>query len=127
MEHVSDDLLERYALNRTSESETGYVEEHLLICDDCRKRFIATEEYVTATQQALRAFVTELIASHETKEGTVNLFVRCVGDKWAAHIAGPRIEGGMTFDTREEAENHCRRAFQEMFPEHRCDERCRNG
>ncbi|HET8547463.1 MAG TPA: hypothetical protein VFL57_05650 [Bryobacteraceae bacterium] len=124
MEHVSDDLLERYALARTSEPETAYVEEHLLICEDCRERFVALEEYTTALQGALRSFATELIASHESEGQPVNLFVRAVGDKWIARISGPRLEGGITCATRAEAEAYCHRAFREMFPEHRCGSAC---
>jgi anti-sigma factor RsiW len=124
VEHVSDDLLERYALDRTSESETAYVEEHLLLCDRCRERFASEEQYTTAIRGALRAFATELIAAHEVEGRPVNLFVRAAGPRWIARISGPRLEGGMSFESREEAEAYCRRAFRDMFPEHRCGPGC---
>jgi hypothetical protein len=124
VEHVSDDLLERYALNRTSETETAYVEEHLIICAQCRERFVGVEQYATAVQGALRSFATELIASHEVAGRAVNLFVRAAGAQWIARISGPRLEGGMSFATRGQAEAYCHRAFRDMFPEHRCGPGC---
>jgi hypothetical protein len=124
VEHVSDDLLERYALNRTSEAETAYVEEHLILCEVCRQRFVAAEVYATSLQGALRAFVTELIASHEGDERPVNLFVRSAGDRWIGRISGPRVDGGMSFQSRAEAAEYCVRAFREMFPEHQCGPGC---
>jgi hypothetical protein len=124
VEHVSDDLLERYALNRTSDSETAYVEEHLIVCEQCRDRFVTVEQYTRAVQGALRSIVTELIASHEVEGRSVNLFVRPAGDQWIARISGPRLEGGMSFAARAEAEAYCHRAFREMFPEHQCGAGC---
>jgi hypothetical protein len=124
VEHVSDDLLERYALNRTSESETAYVEEHLIICEPCRERFVSVEQYTSAVRGALRSFATELIATHQVEGRPVRLFVRATGDRWIARISGPRLEGGMVFGTRREAEAYCHRAFHDMYPEHKCGRGC---
>ena len=124
MEHVSDELLERYAINRTVESETAYVEEHLIVCEECRERLVSLEQYTTAVRGALRSFVTELIATHDVDGRAVYLYVRSAADGWVARISGPGLEGGMMFRTRAEAERYCQRAFRDMFPEHVCGGGC---
>jgi anti-sigma factor RsiW len=37
-DHVCDDLLWKYSIGVLEEPELGQVEEHLLICQDCRAR-----------------------------------------------------------------------------------------
>jgi hypothetical protein len=46
--HVSDDTLERYAMQTLPESESGPLEEHILICPDCREGLQAEIDFVTA-------------------------------------------------------------------------------
>ena len=46
--HVSDDTLERYAMQTLPESESGPLEEHILICPDCQERLQAEIDFVTA-------------------------------------------------------------------------------
>jgi hypothetical protein len=38
VEHPSEDLLERYSMGRLTEAEVAPLEEHLLICGECRNR-----------------------------------------------------------------------------------------
>jgi anti-sigma factor ChrR (cupin superfamily) len=38
VEHPSEDLLERYFNGRLTEAEVAPLEEHLLICGECRNR-----------------------------------------------------------------------------------------
>jgi hypothetical protein len=45
--HVSDDTLERYAMQTLPESESGPLEEHILICP-CREGLQAEIDFVTA-------------------------------------------------------------------------------
>ena len=52
MAHISDDDLERYAIGTLPETELAPLEEHLLICSDCRDRLEATERYVVAMRAA---------------------------------------------------------------------------
>jgi hypothetical protein len=44
--HILDDDLEQYALNRLPDSAAGKVEEHLLICEDCRRRLDETDQLI---------------------------------------------------------------------------------
>ena len=52
VDHPSDDDLERYAIRTMPDSEIGQLEEHLLICPECRARLDETEQYVTAIRAA---------------------------------------------------------------------------
>ena len=52
--HVADDVLEKYLLERLPEVELASVEEHLLVCPKCQTQAEETEEFILATQAALR-------------------------------------------------------------------------
>jgi hypothetical protein len=55
VQHVTDNTLERYAMRTLPRHKIGPLEEHLLICSDCRNRLeaeidIATALHVVATK-----------------------------------------------------------------------------
>jgi len=52
--HVADDVLEKYLLQRLPEAEVACIEEHLLVCPKCQTQAEETEEFILATQAALR-------------------------------------------------------------------------
>lgn len=52
MEHISEDGLERYAMQTLPESEAGPLEGHLLVCGDCRERLQTMDEYLAAMRSA---------------------------------------------------------------------------
>jgi anti-sigma factor RsiW len=51
--HIDDDRLELYALNRLPEPEAAPVEEHLLVCEECRERLAGWDVYVVAMRGAM--------------------------------------------------------------------------
>jgi hypothetical protein len=51
VQHVTGDSLERYAMQTLSESEVGSLEDHLLICPDCRERLQPEIEFVAAMRE----------------------------------------------------------------------------
>jgi anti-sigma factor RsiW len=51
--HTDEERLEGYSMGRLSESEAAPVEEHLLICDECRERAERLDTYRRALQAAL--------------------------------------------------------------------------
>ena len=53
--HIAEETLERYAMARLSEAELVPVEEHLLLCQDCRERVAWLEDFVCAMRSAGRA------------------------------------------------------------------------
>lgn len=50
--HISDEMLEQYAMERILDPESEALEEHLLICPECRDRLQTMEEYVAAMKSA---------------------------------------------------------------------------
>ena len=53
--HAPDDVLEQYSLGTLPEEEAELLEEHLLICQECRDRLEATDAFVDATRKAALA------------------------------------------------------------------------
>jgi anti-sigma factor ChrR (cupin superfamily) len=54
-DHIDAETLDGYALGSLTEPELAVVEEHLLICDECRRLLIGKEErYATIVREALK-------------------------------------------------------------------------
>ncbi len=52
VQHASDDILERHAMRTLSVAETGPLEDHLLMCPECRDRLKSEIEFVAAMRGA---------------------------------------------------------------------------
>lgn len=52
MAHTSEDYIEKFAMGTLSEAELAPIEEHLLICSECRDRLEVTERYAVAMRAA---------------------------------------------------------------------------
>ena len=50
--HIDAEELERFSLGRVSEEETERFEEHLLVCEPCRRSYEEAESYVNAMRAA---------------------------------------------------------------------------
>jgi len=53
--HVSSETLEEYLLGRLAGAQLAGVEEHLLLCGDCRALCIQVEEKIKAIREALKS------------------------------------------------------------------------
>ncbi|HLG99021.1 MAG TPA: zf-HC2 domain-containing protein [Bryobacteraceae bacterium] len=51
--HPRDEMLERYAMGISSESDCEFVEEHLLVCPPCQKRLEEVDEFLQVLTAAL--------------------------------------------------------------------------
>jgi hypothetical protein len=51
-DHAGGEEAERYSLGEMSEEELTRCEEHLLICDPCRRRVTENDAYVAAMREA---------------------------------------------------------------------------
>ena len=51
--HVSEELLEGYAMGKLSDQVSAPLEEHLLLCQLCCKRLHAMDEFVGVVKAAL--------------------------------------------------------------------------
>jgi anti-sigma factor RsiW len=54
VEHIGEDDLEQYAMQTLPESACLTLEEHLLICPECRERLTAMDEYLAAMRSAAK-------------------------------------------------------------------------
>jgi hypothetical protein len=54
--HITEDRFEVYALNRLPESEAAPFEEHLLVCEECRKRLAEWDAFVSGIRAAMGGY-----------------------------------------------------------------------
>jgi hypothetical protein len=52
--HPAEDRLEMYAMERPPEPEAAPLEEHLLVCKQCRVRLAEWDAYIAAVRAAIR-------------------------------------------------------------------------
>jgi anti-sigma factor RsiW len=50
--HISEDWLERYSMGTLPEPQSGSLEEHLLICEDCQDRLRFLDQFIAAFRAA---------------------------------------------------------------------------
>jgi hypothetical protein len=55
-QHFPEHVLESYAMGKAPSLDCGPLEEHLLLCEACRKRLTKIEEFI----QVIRAAIAEL-------------------------------------------------------------------
>ncbi len=123
--HTEDEDLDRYALGSATPDAEAAIEEHLLVCEDCRERLIQTETLISACRglrKALESGPRDCI--HITPSDAVKLFVtRDAEGQWVAYIAGHLLPGRYTSWT--DANLHVDLAFARFFPNHTCSTDCR--
>jgi hypothetical protein len=107
---LSDGTLEGYSLDRLPESSLAAVEEHLLVCDQCRVRLEEIEplKYV-----------------HHTEDGPIYVRItRLTTGKVMARHWGQDLHAGRAFGSFYAAKQYLSESFSQMYPEHRCQGSC---
>jgi len=61
--HATEELLEEYTFGRIREPELGWLEEHLLICQQCQSELDDIEEYKVFMKAGLASFESERLAA----------------------------------------------------------------
>ncbi|HWB96396.1 MAG TPA: hypothetical protein VG672_06830 [Bryobacteraceae bacterium] len=128
--HPSEDLLERYSSQEISSGESDAIEEHLLLCEECRRRLAEWDLFRASMRSALSvaaSFPTDrpLDVVHHTADGPVFSRSRKIRKgRWLAEHGGLNLHGGRTCRTLREANEYLFRSFAEMFPEHTCTAEC---
>ncbi len=84
LEHASEDDLERYCLGLLSDDEAGLLEEHLLVCAECREWLDETGSYVRAMK----------LAAGRLREQDKQARPRRV-EALAGMVTGPRLAWGL--------------------------------
>jgi hypothetical protein len=109
-DHISDGVLQEYSLDKLAGLALAAVEEHLLICDQCRTWLDAIEpvSYVHFTEDGpIYSRATLLM------EGKV------MARHWGKELAVNKECGSVST-----ARKYLNEYFAKMFPEHKCDGRC---
>ena len=67
--HGTDEQLELYVLGRLSDSESAFLEEHLLYCGECLDRLEAAEEFGLKYTRGIRGWILRLPLSVFRNQG----------------------------------------------------------
>jgi hypothetical protein len=128
--HVSETRIEKLALGKLPTPDSIEVQRHLFNCGPCLHRLIEIEYALAALDLIVPRGPAmnkrkPLFIVHDTADGFVYCqTVRLAHGKWMARNWGDRLQGARECKTMREANEHLLTAFREMFPEHRCTDRC---
>ncbi len=125
--HLTDEDVEDFARKALADPALARVEEHLLVCELCRRRVEDIDRFIADLRRATSAPEPSDVI-HATLDGPIRLQTRKQKDgTWCAELCGAEIESVGTFATQAEAGAYVTRIFAEMFPEHVCNAGCREG
>jgi hypothetical protein len=130
MGHTTEQQIENLATGRLTTNESIQVQRHIYKCPDCLKKLIeityvqelaglAPEPLAVPTRRKPLSFI------HDTADGPIYSKVERRGRKWIARHWGDQLNGMRACATIREANEYVVASFNQMFPEHRCTERCR--
>jgi hypothetical protein len=121
----------RLARGRLRREESVRVKRHIYTCSECLRLLIdieyklAVEEAIVGTRAPVPDEQEPLFIVHDTGDGLVYSRAEQKGGKWIARHWGRELNGATECGTMREANDLLVRSFAEMYPEHRCTERCR--
>jgi hypothetical protein len=127
---ISDEQIEDLATGKLPTHESIQVQQHIYECPDCLRRLIE----ITYIQElaglgpkplCIPTAGKPLSFIHDTTDGLIHSNVERRGRKWIGRHWGDQFNGMRVCATMREANEYVVRSFEEMFPEHRCTERCR--
>lgn len=122
--HLTDEEVEEFVRKTLSGSALASVEEHLLVCEYCRRRVEALDRFVADLRAAANA-LERLDVIHATADGPIRLRTRQSENRiWLAELSGREAHSVGRFATHEAAKAFVQRVFYEMFPEHVCNAGC---
>ncbi len=128
--HINDEVLELFALNRLPDDRLPAVEEHILICEECRERLHTVDVFLSTLKTTLRRSDPNVVfwQLHQTEDGPVEIWIERAGDsRWISRRRGPALSGGAEFRSEAEALEEVSESFAVLFPEHRCSGACLLG
>jgi hypothetical protein len=128
MAHPADEALQALTLGTLTTAQSLRVQRHIFHCPDCLTRLISNDillmlEDAHPLHDLPRSDMRQS-TRHDTVEGFVYSRVERRGRKWLARYWGERVQRQRECRTMREASAHARDDFAQMFPEHRCTERC---
>jgi hypothetical protein len=120
LQHPLPDELEAYALTRLGPVNDRIIEEHLLVCADCRHR-LQSDDWII---HAIRTTFPNHDFTHVTEDGPIRVWIKPDGRRWTGGIEGEQLHSRRNAKTAESAIVSVSNAFREMFPGHRCNRDC---
>ena len=90
--HPTTEAFEEYAFNRLSEADTGALEEHLLVCEECQASLAEVDEYILLMKQATAAPE----RGREPRSVSARLGAR-IGDLFAASLVRKGPQRSLTY------------------------------
>ena len=128
-QHISKQNMESLALGRLPTQASISVQRHLYQCGKCLQRLVEITfglalDRVTPEALPVVSKRKALFIVHDTADGFIYSRTERRGRKWIARHWGEQLEGGKECKTLGEANEFLVSAFSQMFPEHRCTERC---
>src|SRR5579884_2417376 len=107
--HLTDEILEWYELGRLEEPAVEAVEEHLLICEACRKLDDNVRVFLSAMRAGLRRLDSNVIVweLHLTGKGLMELWVERAGDRWVSRRFARFADSSVYYSDKIEAIREC--------------------
>jgi hypothetical protein len=122
--HPGEGDLEQYTMSTCPEGRAEEIEEHLLLCEECRARLAAIDRCLLTFREAAVETLDDLHYRHKLRDGWADITVSRSGSRWTARIWAPDVEFDRLLETFEEAFACSRNTFLELFPEHGCGPEC---
>lgn len=128
--HVSDETIQDLVLGHLSTHDSIQVQWHIYQCPRCLYQLCKDTVKVTVIGLVPKPLTVSdkrqpLYMIHDTADGFIHSKVERQGRKWIARHWGDQLQGYRKCRTMQEANEFSLASFREMFPEHRCTERCR--
>ena len=128
-QHPSDGELERISVGLLNRADSCRVQRHLYRCAACQGRLIAIETEGGRTHQPIVPAAEDpnapLAFIHYTADGPFHSQSEPYLGIWRARHWGKSLYGMHICKSVSEANEYLTTSFIQMFPEHRCNERCR--
>jgi hypothetical protein len=126
---ISAEQMENLALGKLATHDSIQVQRHIFGCSHCLRKLIeityiqelqglAPKPMCVPTTRKPLSFVPD------TADGFIYSKVERRGRKWIGRHWGDQLDGKRVCPTIREANEYVVTSFNEMFPEHRCTERC---
>jgi hypothetical protein len=127
--HPTPAKLQCLSMGRLTTVESLRLQRHLFRCSSCLRQLIEFEAVNEIAEKLYSHPLTPdrrkpLFVVHDTADGMIYSQSTRNGRKWIARHWGPQLDGMRICGTMREANEYLETSFSEMFPEHRCTERC---
>lgn len=126
IQHPDESKFDEFLFKRLAEPELKHFEEHLFICEECRKRLDGISLLKVALMLAESKPESRRVRfSHQTEDGLIICEVNALAHgEWLARHFGPQLAGGTVKTTMNAAIDWLNSSFTAMFPDHVCTEKC---